>query len=83
MVDMGEKLEKETKKLNVVEKRRKLDLEGYHSDLQAMKKKITFYEKYINKLKRLVEEDQAELLNQLAEEDEEILPEEGTQGDYE
>jgi len=57
MEEMTERLDKETKKLNTAEKRRKLELEGYHADLSNMKKKISFYEKYISKLKKLVEED--------------------------
>ena len=40
---MTERLEKDSKKLSVAEKRRKLDLEGYGADLSAMKKKIKFY----------------------------------------
>ncbi|CDW87267.1 UNKNOWN [Stylonychia lemnae] len=58
MADMQERLEKETKKMEVNERRRKHELEGYGSDLQNMKKKIAFYQKYINKLRKLVEEDQ-------------------------
>ena len=63
MEEMTTKLDKETKKLSVAERRRKLELEGYASDLSAMRKKIVFYEKYVGKLKRLVDEDNAELLN--------------------
>ena len=33
MADMQERLEKETKKMHVAESRRKLELEGYSSDL--------------------------------------------------
>jgi hypothetical protein len=62
MADMKERLDKESKKMQVAEQRRKFDLEGYGADLQNMKKKIIFYQKYITKLKNLVEEDQAELL---------------------
>jgi len=40
MTDMKEKLAKETKKMEVAERRRKLELEGYNADLSAMKKKI-------------------------------------------
>jgi len=43
MGDMKERLSKESKKMEVNEKRRKLELEGYGSDLLAMKKKIGFY----------------------------------------
>ena len=57
MADMQERLTKETKKMEVNERRRKHELEGYGSDLQNMKKKIQFYHKYITKLRKLVEED--------------------------
>jgi len=73
--------------LNAAETRRKLELEGYSSDLSAMKKKIAFYEKYISKLKRLVDEDQAELLNAVIEDDiekeaaEEVIREVGIEDD--
>ena len=59
MQDMNERLTKETKKMQTAERRRKLEIEGYSSDLLAMKKKVTFYQKYIMKLKKLVEEDQS------------------------
>lgn len=58
MGDMQERLTKETKKMEVNERRRKHELEGYGADLQNMKKKIGFYHKYITKLRKLVEEDQ-------------------------
>jgi hypothetical protein len=35
-----------------------------------MKKKVAFYQKYIMKLKRLVEEDQAELIGEMEQEEE-------------
>jgi len=55
---MQERLEKETKKMEINERRRKHELEGYGSDLQNMRKKIIFYQKYISKLRKLVQEDQ-------------------------
>ena len=57
MDDMQEKLAKETKKMEVAERRRKLELEGYGADLSAMKKKILFYQKFIAKIKKAVDED--------------------------
>lgn len=57
MSEMQDRLQKETKKMEVNERRRKLELEGYGADLQAMKKKIAFYHKYISKLRRLVDEE--------------------------
>lgn len=59
MGDMQERLHKETKKLDVTERRRKHQLEGYGADLQAMRKKVSFYQKYIGKLRKLVQEDQS------------------------
>ena len=55
--DMKERLQSETQKVDRNEQRRKLELEGYAADLQNMKRKIEFYQKYITKLKALVEED--------------------------
>lgn len=71
MADMNERLVAETKKMQTAERRRKLEIEGYYSDLVAMKKKVTFYQKYIMKLKKLVEEDQSQLANVIDEEDQE------------
>ena len=68
---MNERLEKETKKMSVAEQRRRLDLEGYGADLKSMKKKINFYQKYIMKLKNIVEEDQGKLMNYDDEDEEE------------
>ena len=60
MQDMQEKLAKETKKMEIAEKRRKLELEGYGADLSAMKKKIQFFQKFIAKIKKAVDEDRGE-----------------------
>ena len=60
MDDMQEKLAKETKKMEIAERRRKLELEGYGADLSAMKKKILFYQKFIAKIKRAVDEDRGQ-----------------------
>ena len=60
MQDMQEKLAKETKKMEIAEKRRKLELEGYGADLSAMKKKIQFFQKFIGKIKRAVDDDRGE-----------------------
>ena len=75
MTDMKEKLAKETKKMEVAERRRKLELEGYNADLSAMKKKIQFFQKYIAKMRKAVDEEKVgggnqELL-EMSEEDEE------------
>lgn len=55
--DMSERLEQLTTKADRAEKRRKLELEGFGADLENMTRKIEFYQKYITKLKSLVEED--------------------------
>ena len=71
---MNERLVKESKKMGGQEERRKLELEGYGSDLQQMKKKIGFYQKYINKLRRLVDEERIndeDAMDELSEEAEE------------
>lgn len=57
--EMGERLAKETKRVDMVDTRRKLELEGYGADLQNMKRKIDFYQRYISKLKSLVDEEAA------------------------
>ena len=68
---MNERLETDTKKVENTERRRKLELEGYSADLQNMKRKIDFYQKYIMKLKALVEEDRgvADLFTNLRNDD--------------
>ena len=68
---MTERLEADTKKVNLLESRRKLELEGFSADLQNMKRKIEFYQKYITKLKALVEEDRgvADLFTNLRNDD--------------
>lgn len=57
MDDMQEKLVKETKKMEIAERRRKLELEGYTADLSSMKKKIQFFQKYIAKMRKAVEDE--------------------------
>lgn len=68
---MSERLEKLTSKADRAEKRRKLELEGFGADLENMKRKIEFYQKYITKLKSLVEEDQgvADLFTKIRNQD--------------
>lgn len=48
---MKERLETMTAKADRVESRRRLELEGYGADLENMKRKLEFYQKYISKLK--------------------------------
>ena len=69
--EMKERLEADTFKTNKTESRRKLELEGYSADLQNMRRKIEFYQKYIAKLKSLVEEDRgvADLFSNLQNDD--------------
>ena len=68
---MKERLEADTNKVEKTESRRKLELEGYSADLQNMRRKIEFYQKYISKLKSLVEEDRgvADLFSNLQNDD--------------
>ena len=72
--DMQERLGQETQKVDRNDQRRKLELEGYAADLQNMKRKIEFYQKYITKLKALVEEDRgvADLFTNLRQESTEM-----------
>ena len=71
---MQERLSQESTKVDRNEQRRKLELEGYAADLQNMKRKIEFYQKYITKLKALVEEDRgvADLFTNLRQESTEM-----------
>ena len=70
---MKERLEKETKKADMIGTRRKLELEGYGSDLQNMKRKIDFYQRYISKLKSLVDEEAGgDLYNQMQDHESQI-----------
>jgi hypothetical protein len=59
MADMQDKLAKETKKTEVAERRRKLELEGYSADLASMHKKIMHFQHYIAKMRKAVEEEHA------------------------
>ena len=73
--EMKERLETETKKVQRNEERRKLELEGCSADLQNMKRKIEFYQKYITKLKALVEEDRgvADLFTNIRQEEVDLM----------
>ena len=68
---MKERLAADSVKTDRAEERRRLELEGHAADLQNMKRKIEFYQKYITKLKALVEEDRgvADLFTNLRRED--------------
>ena len=57
MADLKTHKEKVESKTSMQEHRRKCELEGYGSDLQNMTRKVEFYQKYITKLKQLVNED--------------------------
>jgi len=81
--DMNERLEFLTTKANRVETRRKLELEGSCADLENMRRKIEFYQKYITKLKSLVEQDQgvADLFTRLRNDDMEEQLQSDAQGE--
>ena len=53
-----EKQNEQNTKLDKFSEKRRLDLEGFHSDLQNLEKRMTFYQNYIGKLKKLVDRDQ-------------------------
>ena len=57
---MQEKLEKDSTKFDQLQGKRKLDLEGFSSDLQNLEKRMIFYQNYIGKLKKLVDRDTME-----------------------
>lgn len=56
---LKEKLEKDQVREEQLRTKRKLDLEGFTSDLQNLEKRMQFYQNYIGKLKKLVDTDQA------------------------
>jgi|TARA_B110000285_G_C14993609_1_gene547637 hypothetical protein len=58
MEAMNEKFTKDETKLENTSVKRKLELEGYQSDLQNLEKRMSFYQNYIGKLKKLVDRDQ-------------------------
>ena len=82
--EMKERLEQETTKVDRNEERRRLELEGFAADLQNMKRKIEFYQKYISKLKALVEEDRgvADLFTNLRREDTDLDDLQDVANDY-
>lgn len=57
------KWEDYSKRLEMAEKKRKLDLEGYCSDLSNLKKRMVFYQNYIGKLKTLVDKEEENILS--------------------
>lgn len=67
MADMQDKLARETKKTEVAERRRKLELDGYAADLSSMHKKIRHFQKYIAKMKKAVEEEEERAQEDLIE----------------
>ena len=55
MTTNKEKLETKQEKLERISTKRKLELEGFSSDLSNLEKRMVFYQNYISKLKRLVD----------------------------
>ena len=49
--------------MNQSETKRKLDLEGYCSDLSNLKKRMVFYQNYIGKLKTLVDKEEDNIIS--------------------
>lgn len=60
---MKEKHEKLLVRVNQSETKRKLDLEGYCSDLSNLKKRMVFYQNYIGKLKTLVDKEEDNIIS--------------------
>lgn len=55
--EIRDQIAREETKTGVLVRRRACEQSGVASDLQNMKRKVEFYQKYINKLKQLVVED--------------------------
>lgn len=69
-----EKQETQQDKLDKVSTKRKLELEGFSSDLSNLEKRMVFYQNYISKLKKLVDQDKMEQYgDQLMDQQEVIL----------
>lgn len=68
--DLKATIERESAKTSGFDRRRKCELEGYSADLENMRRKVDFYQKYIGKLRMLVQEDQQvdDLYSQIKEE---------------
>ena len=60
MTSQVEKYDKAKDKLEKTSAKRKLDLEGFSSDLSNLEKRMVFYQNYIMKLKKLVDQDKME-----------------------
>lgn len=60
MTTKKEKLESKQEKLDRITSKRKLELEGFSSDLSNLEKRMVFYQNYISKLKRLVDQDKVD-----------------------
>ena len=52
------RLTADSTRVDQMKAKRKLDLEGFASDLANLKKRMVFYQNYIGKLKNLVDRDQ-------------------------
>lgn len=55
-----DKYEVSQDKLDKIQIKRKLELEGFSSDLSNLEKRMIFYQNYISKLKKLVDQDRIE-----------------------
>ena len=55
--------------MEVSERRRKLELDGYSADLSAMTKKIQFFQKFITKMKKAVEQERGMELIDMSDEE--------------
>lgn len=73
VAEMRDQIAREETKTSVLVRRRACEQSGVASDLQNMKRKVEFYQKYINKLKQLVIEEASQqsmddVYNQIKEE---------------
>lgn len=68
-----EKYEKNQEKLDKTVTKRKLELEGFSSDLSNLEKRMVFYQNYICKLKKLVDQDKVESFGEQLMDQQEVI----------
>ena len=70
-----EKYESFQDKLDKNAIKRKLELEGFSSDLSNLEKRMIFYQNYISKLKKLVDADRVTNIGEVFLDQNEVIPE--------
>lgn len=79
MATKKENLAQSQEKQARIATKRKLELEGFSSDLSNLDKRMVFYQNYISKLKRLVDQDHADVFQdddpqmQMMDPDQEVI----------